>query len=39
MILNKQNVENEAFKVDITFRKKKLIRRFKVKIKLNETKI
>ena len=39
MISNKQNVENEAFKVGFTLLKIKLIEKFKLKIKLTETKI
>ena len=39
MISNKQNVENEAFKVGFALLKIKLIEKFKLKIELTETKI
>ena len=39
MISNKQHVNNEAFKVGLTLLKIKLIEKFKLKIKLTETKI
>ena len=39
MISNKQNIENEAFKVGFRPLKIKLIEKFKLKIKLTETKI
>ena len=39
MISNKQNVENEAFKVGFTLLKIKLIEKFKIKMKLIERKI
>ena len=38
LISNKQNVKNEAFKVAFTRLKIKLIEKFKLKIKLTETK-
>ena len=38
MISNKQNVENEAFKVGVTLLKVKLIGKFKLKNKLTEKK-
>ena len=39
MISKKQNVENKAFKVRFTLLKIKLIKKFKLKRKLTETKI
>ena len=39
VISSKQNVENEAFEVGFTLLKIKLIEKFKLKIKLTETKI
>ena len=39
MIFNKQYVENEAFKMGFTLLKIKLVEKFKLKIKLTETKI
>ena len=39
MISNKQNVENEAFKVSFVLLNIKIIEKFKLNIKLIETKI
>ena len=39
MICNRPDIEHEAFNMDFTLLKIKLIEKFKLKIKLTETKI